>query len=138
MLLLLLYWLFLLDSGHVVDSNLRGVSQTQQLPLNSSRYERSVNTFYQIRYCLPKEPCKRQFRMEFLCRCTNQMNCGSPGLYYNAYCQVEVMGVIWAQPKIIEYRGHIIVLSSHSPPSFLQDRYSSIQQGRSKRKKKRG
>jgi hypothetical protein len=30
------------------------------------------------------------------------MNCGSPGLYYNAYCQVEVMGVIWVQPKIIE------------------------------------
>jgi len=32
------------------------------------RYDKSVNTFYQIRYCLPKEPCKVQFRMEFLCR----------------------------------------------------------------------
>ena len=32
------------------------------------RYETSVNTFYQIRYCQPLEHCKEQFREEFMCR----------------------------------------------------------------------
>ncbi|XP_023321912.1 uncharacterized protein LOC111696525 [Eurytemora carolleeae] len=78
--------------------------------------------------------------MEFLCRCTNQMNCVSPGLYYNAFCQVEVMGVIWVQPEIIEYRGHIIVMSAQSLPIILEEdrfSYKQIQHSKPKRKKKR-
>ena len=36
------------------------------------------------------------------CRCTNQKMCVSPGKYYDAFCQIEIMGVVWIQPKIIE------------------------------------
>ena len=32
------------------------------------RYDESVQTFYHINYCQPREPCKRQFREEFMCR----------------------------------------------------------------------
>ena len=35
-------------------------------------------------------------------RCTNQKMCVSPGKYYDAFCQIEIMGVVWIQPKIIE------------------------------------
>ena len=37
-----------------------------------------------------------------LARCTNQKMCVSPGKYYDAFCQIEIMGVVWIQPKIIE------------------------------------
>ena len=33
-----------------------------------SRYDMSVSAFYQIYYCQPREPCKEQFREEFMCR----------------------------------------------------------------------
>ena len=48
-------------------------------------------------------------------RCTNQKMCVSPGKYYDAFYQIEIMGVVWIQPKIIEYRGKIIVLSPSAP-----------------------
>ena len=35
-------------------------------------------------------------------RCTTNRVCVSPGLFYDAVCQVESMGVVWIQPKIIE------------------------------------
>jgi len=80
-----------------------------------ARYDMSVSAFYQINYCQPREPCKEQFREEFMCRCTNRRVCVSPGKFYDAFCQVETMGVIWVQPKIIEYHGTIIILQPSSP-----------------------
>lgn len=78
-------------------------------------YDTSVNTFYHINYCQPDEACKKQFREEFMCRCTNAKVCVSPGKFYDAFCQIEIMGVVWVQPKIIEYHGKIIILSPSSP-----------------------
>merc|ERR1719378_1955859 len=79
------------------------------------RYDFSVTAFYQIYYCQPREPCKEQFRQEFMCRCTNRQVCVSPGKFYDAFCQVETMGVIWVQPRIIEYHGRIIILQPSAP-----------------------
>jgi len=105
-------------------------------------YDTTVNTFYHINYCQPLEPCKRQFREEFMCRCTNKKVCVSPGKYYDAYCQIEIMGVVWVQPKIIEYHGKIIILSPSSPHhneidllTFDDSKYRKWE--RKRRKKKR-
>ena len=38
----------------------------------------------------------------FIFRCTNKKVCVSPGKFYDAFCQIEIMGVVWIQPKIIE------------------------------------
>ena len=37
------------------------------------RYDSSVTTFYHINYCQPEEPCKKQFREEFMCRSSSQL-----------------------------------------------------------------
>lgn len=70
---------------------------------------------------------------KFIFRCTNKKVCVSPGKFYDAFCQIEIMGVVWIQPKIIEwvaiillhyfsghpvycrYHGKIIILSPSSP-----------------------
>jgi len=106
-----------------------------------ARYDLSVSAFYQIYYCQPREPCKEQFREEFMCRCTNRQVCVSPGKFYDAFCQVETMGVIWVQPKIIEYHGRIIILQPSSPHKneikLLTFGESSRKRREKKRKKKK-
>lgn len=107
-------------------------------------YDTSVTAFYHINYCQPREACKKQFREEFMCRCTNKKVCVSPGLYYDAFCQIEIMGVVWVQPKIIEYHGKIIILSPSSPHhneidliTFGGNKGSRRWEKRRQRKKKR-
>ena len=51
------------------------------------RYDSSVTTFYHINYCQPEEPCKKQFREEFMCRSSSQLIPGAKAaidleLYY--------------------------------------------------------
>ena len=41
---------------------------TDWLTETIGRDDASVNTFYHINYCQPREACKKQFREEFMCR----------------------------------------------------------------------
>jgi len=139
-----LFLLFLVHMTEPHKLNLTNLEPKYYTQEHLPRYDTTVNTFYHINYCQPNEPCKKQFREEFMCRCTNKKVCVSPGKFYDAFCQIEIMGVVWVQPKIIEYHGKIIILSPSSPHhnqidllTFDGDKENRKKGDRKKRKKKR-